>query len=118
MILLLAIGCVEYAINTLWSLPSAQTSPYRHSVEWDTSASEDTGNLVDSVTGPIASAPVYANTSGRLYEVEPSTGEAITIGGSRRQWQSRRLCRHRHRSERPHVRRDLRVHLPNRPGHR
>ena len=50
----------------------------------DTSASEDTGELIDtSVTGPIASAPVYANTSGRLYEVEPSTGEAITIGDFR-----------------------------------
>ena len=86
MILLLAIGCVEYAINTPVesSLGADDITDTAILSNGDTSASEDTGNLVDtSVTGPIASAPVYANTSGRLYEVEPSTGEAITIGDFR-----------------------------------
>ena len=62
----LSLGCVEYALNN----PAE--------VELGSDVYMDTG-----IRGPVASAPVYANTSGRLYEVEPNTGETLTIGDFR-----------------------------------
>jgi hypothetical protein len=66
MILLLSIGCVEYAINRPAEVQLADEI-------W----------MDSGVLGPVAQAPVYANTAGRLYEVEPSTGETSTVGDFR-----------------------------------
>ena len=66
MLLLVFIGCVEYSIDKPTELePGSEI-------------------LLDSgIPAPIAEAPVYANTAGRLYEVEPATGETLTVGDFR-----------------------------------
>jgi hypothetical protein len=66
MILLLSIGCVEYALN--------------HPAEVELA---DETWMDSGILGPIAEAPVYANTAGRLYEVVPATGETSTVGDFR-----------------------------------
>jgi hypothetical protein len=62
MIALLLIGCIDYSIQN----PVSETiDPIE-----DTAA-----ELV-----PIADAPVYANTSESLFEVEPTTGDTVWVG--------------------------------------
>ena len=57
-------GCVEYS----WFRPDAEPA-----------APLDTAVIADTAA-PIANAPVYANTSDTLYEIEPGTGELRTVG--------------------------------------
>ena len=57
-------GCVEYS----WFSPETEPSE-----PLDTAAVTDTA-------APIANAPVYANTADTLFEIEPGTGAARTIG--------------------------------------
>ncbi len=66
MLLLILISCVEYSIDKPTDL------------ELGSDVFLDSG-----IPAPIAEAPVYANTAGRLYEVVPETGEAVTVGDFR-----------------------------------
>ena len=66
MLWILLVGCVEY------DLGSSNEREFRGQLFLET-----------GISAPIAQAPVYANTSGRLYEIDPSTGETITVGDFR-----------------------------------
>ncbi len=59
-------GCVEYG----YQLPPDDVTPPVDTAVADTGAEE-----------PIATAPVYANTSEQLYEIDPATGAKTLIGG-------------------------------------
>ena len=68
------IGCLDYTIE------EAKTP----NLEADTAAEaffDDVGNTEEEDTDSLlASAKIYANTSGALYEVDPDTGSVLLIG--------------------------------------
>ena len=85
LLLLLVVGCSEYGIqgeksdNLGTELDTA--SPDTATPEdGDTGEPEDTAGDPNNEEPPPADAPVYANTGGQLFEVEPITGERTLIG--------------------------------------
>lgn len=79
--LLLLLACVDYEINEQPSQPegSLDTAAPVDTGEPDTTEdTADTGEPLD--VGEIAMAPVYANSSDTLYEVEPTRGELTEVG--------------------------------------
>jgi hypothetical protein len=87
MLLLVAIGCTEYGIqgakpDNLGAEPdtAAPEVEVDTAEPLDTAEPQDTAEPANDEEPPPASAPVYANTGGQLYEVEPSTGARTLIG--------------------------------------
>jgi hypothetical protein len=79
--LMLFLACVDYEINEQPSQPegSLDTAAPVDTGEPDTTEdTADTGEPLD--VGEIAMAPVYANSSDTLYEVEPTRGELTEVG--------------------------------------
>ncbi len=79
--LLLLLACVDYEINERPEAPDDLLDSAEPVDTGDSSEPIDTGDTDDTLdTGVIALAPVYANTSDTLYEVEPATGELTKVG--------------------------------------
>ena len=86
LLLLAAVGCSEYSIQgtqddnlgTEPELDTAEPEP-ETTPESDTAEPVDTGSPNDEGPPP-AEAPVYAHTSGELYEVDPASGARTLIG--------------------------------------
>ena len=85
LLVIAAVGCTEYGIQgeqdaNVGSEPTLDTAAPEDPDtavpdDPDTSEPEDTGSPNDEGPPP-AEAPVYAHTSGQLYEVEPANGAA------------------------------------------
>lgn len=89
LLVIAAVGCTEYGIQgeqdaNVGSEPTLDTAAPEDPDtavpdDPDTSEPEDTGSPNDEGPPP-AEAPVYAHTSGQLYEVEPANGARTLIG--------------------------------------
>ena len=72
-----ASGCVDYTITE----QETQEEGGEDTADgWSGATSTDTGGDTGEDTTPIPEAPVYANTSGTLYEVDPDDGLLTEIG--------------------------------------
>ncbi|HHO52378.1 MAG TPA: hypothetical protein ENK18_16285 [Deltaproteobacteria bacterium] len=81
-LILALVACQEYELYQ----PNKGEDPIDSGTEPD--AEPDTATPVDTGSpAGVADAPVYANTSGQLFEVEPNTGERTLVGDFRLQGQ-------------------------------
>ncbi len=75
---LLLLGCLEYGVTSTSDVQG--TVPAATGASTGTPPAEDTPPTDVATTPGIATAPVYANTTDTLYEVDPATGERFEIG--------------------------------------